>query len=97
MKKVLFIASNHKITTGSFRIWVKDYNSYFEKLGIPSKITNKPRDSEIKDCDIIIKMGDKPVSDIYEYMHRLSEYNKGDKVEVVVVRDNMEVSLEVTF
>tara|TARA_B110000495_G_C23011815_1_gene598525 strand:+ start:54 stop:1073 length:1020 start_codon:yes stop_codon:yes gene_type:complete len=53
-KKVLFIASNHKITTGSFRIWVKDYNSYFEKLGIPSKITNKPRDSEIKDCDIII-------------------------------------------
>jgi hypothetical protein len=53
-KKVLFIASNHKITTGSFRIWVNDYNGYFKSLGIPSKITNKPRESEIKEHDIII-------------------------------------------
>ena len=67
-------------------------------LRVDAVLPDKPAfNGGIKDGDIIIKMGDKPVSDIYEYMHRLSEYNKGDKVEVVVVRDNMEVSLEVTF
>ena len=42
-------------------------------------------------------MGNKSVNDIYEYMHRLSEYNSGDKVEVVVLRNDNEIVLEVTF
>ena len=51
----------------------------------------------MKDGDIIIKMGNKSVNDIYEYMHRLSEYSAGDKTEVVVMRNNEEVLLEVIF
>ncbi len=51
----------------------------------------------MKDGDIIIKMGNKSVNDIYEYMHRLSEYSTGDKTEVVVMRNNEEVLLEVIF
>ena len=51
----------------------------------------------MKDGDIIIKMGNKSVNDIYEYMHRLSEYSSGDKTEVVVIRNNDEIVLEVIF
>ena len=51
----------------------------------------------MKDGDIIIRIGNKSVNDIYEYMHRLSEYSKGDKTEVVVMRNNNQIVLEVIF
>ena len=94
-KKQEKMPSRFKVTLGIMPDYV--YNKT-KGLRVDAVLPDKPAfNGGIKDGDIIIKMGDKPVSDIYEYMHRLSEYNKGDKVEVVVVRDNMEVSLEVTF
>ena len=87
--------SRFKVTLGIMPDYV--YNKT-KGLRVDAVLPDKPAfNGGIKDGDIIIKMGDKPVSDIYEYMHRLSEYNKGDKVEVVVVRDNTEIALEIIF
>ncbi len=37
--------------------------------------------------DVIVAIDGKPVNDIYEYMHRLSELRSGDRVSVEVMRD----------
>ncbi len=94
-KKQAKIPSRFKVTLGIMPDYV--YNKT-KGLRIDAVLPDKPAfNGGIKDGDIIIKMGNKPVSDIYEYMHRLSEYNKGDKVEVLVVRDNREIALEIIF
>jgi len=50
-----------------------------------------------KPDDIIVKMGDYGVKDIYEYMDALGKFGKGDKTKVVVEREGEEVELEVEF
>ena len=51
----------------------------------------------LKDGDVIIKIGDKKVKDIYDYMEGLSLYKKGDTVKVVVKRGKKKVTRKVTF
>jgi len=87
--------SRFKVTLGIMPDYV--YNKT-KGLRVDAVIPDKPAYiGGIKDGDIIIKIGEKSVSDIYEYMHRLSEFNKGDKVKVIVIRENIELSLDVTF
>jgi len=94
-KKQAKIPSRFKVTLGIMPDYV--YNKT-KGLRIDAVLPDKPAfNGGIKDGDIIIKMGNKPVSDIYEYMHRLSEYSKGDKTEVVVIRNNEQIALEVIF
>jgi hypothetical protein len=47
--------------------------------------------------DIIIKMGDIEISDIYDYMNGLSRFRKGDSTTVVVERGIDTLSLMVVF
>ena len=47
--------------------------------------------------DIIIKMGDIEISDIYDYMNALSKFRKGDSTVVVVERGTNTLSLKVVF
>jgi len=47
--------------------------------------------------DIIIKMGDIEISDIYDYMNGLSRFRKGDSTVVVVERGADTLSLKVVF
>ena len=94
-KKQEKMPSRFKVTLGIMPDYV--YNKT-KGLRVDAVLPDKPAfNGGIKDGDIIIKIDNKPVSDIYEYMHRLSEYNKGDKVAVVVVRNNIEISLQVIF
>jgi hypothetical protein len=51
----------------------------------------------IKDGDIIIRIGDTEVTDIYSYMEGLSKFNKGDKTIVVVKRGEEVLEMAVTF
>ncbi|MBN1464987.1 PDZ domain-containing protein, partial [candidate division KSB1 bacterium] len=41
--------------------------------------------------DIIIFMEGKPVQDVYEYMHRLSEFQVGQRISVEVLRGDERV------
>lgn len=47
--------------------------------------------------DIITQLGDFQVSDIYSYMEALSEYAKGDQIVVIIIRDDTEMNIEITF
>jgi S1-C subfamily serine protease len=45
--------------------------------------------------DIIKKMNEKSISNIYEYMAMLGELKKGDTLKVLVDRDNKLINLEI--
>ena len=47
--------------------------------------------------DIVVRLGDIPVNDMRGYMTALSSFEKGQKVEAVVLRDGVEVVLTVQF
>jgi S1-C subfamily serine protease len=47
--------------------------------------------------DVIIKMGDRDIKDIYVYMEALGTFHKGDKTTVVVKRGEEEKTFEVQF
>ena len=53
----------------------------------------------LKDGDVIMKIGDVDVVDIYKYMEGLAKFKKGDSCEVVVLRGKKlkEKKLKVTF
>lgn len=51
----------------------------------------------IKDGDVIIRIGDTEVTDIYSYMEGLSKFEEGDKTIVVVKRGEEEMEFAVTF
>ncbi|HPS83126.1 MAG TPA: M20/M25/M40 family metallo-hydrolase, partial [Bacteroidales bacterium] len=47
--------------------------------------------------DIVIQIGDMPVTDIMSYMKALSAYKKGDKAKITYLRGQIENSVEVVF
>lgn len=47
--------------------------------------------------DIILKMGDKDIKDIYGYMEALGTFNKGDKVKIQIKRNEEIKTIEVNF
>ena len=51
----------------------------------------------LKNGDIIIKIGDVEVTDIYKYMEGLASFKKGDNAEVVVLRKKKKKKLKVKF
>jgi hypothetical protein len=51
----------------------------------------------LKGGDIVIKFGGKKVGTLNDYMESMSRYKPGDVVEVVVRRDNKDVTLKVTL
>lgn len=51
----------------------------------------------IKDGDVIIQMGGTDISDIYDYMEKLSDVEEGDQLTITVRRDDQEIPLEIQF
>jgi hypothetical protein len=51
----------------------------------------------IKPGDVIIKLGDKPVTDMKTYAEALRSHKPGDVVTIVVIRDGREVALTATL
>ncbi len=47
--------------------------------------------------DVIMKLGDKDIKDIYVYMEALSAFHKGDKTTLVALRDGKEVEFNIQF
>lgn len=87
--------SRFKVTLGIMPDYV--FNE-IKGLRIDAVIPEKPASKAgMLDGDIIIKMDDKPVGDIYEYMHRLSEFNSGETINIIVIREGVELILKVTF
>jgi hypothetical protein len=51
----------------------------------------------IEDGDIVIKIGDTEVKDIYGYMEGLSKFKAGDTTTVILMRGDEKIQKEVTF
>jgi aminopeptidase YwaD len=51
----------------------------------------------IKKGDVIVKMGETKITNIYDYMHQLKKLEKGQKLNVIVKREGKEVEITVKF
>jgi S1-C subfamily serine protease len=51
----------------------------------------------MKSGDIITRLGEYPVNDIYGYMDALSKFKKGDATKATVMRGNEPLSFDVVF
>jgi hypothetical protein len=75
-----------------------DYAHAGTGLKIDSVIDDRPaKKSGMKDGDIVLKIKDTDITDIYKYMEALSTIEPGSTVKVIIKRNNDEVSLDVTF
>jgi S1-C subfamily serine protease len=75
-----------------------DYAHQGKGLKIDSVIDNKPaKNSGMKDGDVVIKIQDTVIDDIYKYMEILSKIEPGSKAQATVLRNDEEVMIDVQF
>lgn len=87
-------AANFKVTLGV----MPDYIHAGEGMKIDGVTEGRPAAlAGIKAGDVLIKIGELDVKDIYDYMEGLSRHQKGDTVEVVVRRGEELLTRSVTF
>jgi len=89
-------AAAFKVTLGV----MPDYVYQGKGMRIDSVLGGRVGDKGgLKDGDIVIKIGDIEVDDIYKYMEGLAKFKKGDKAKVTVLRGKKKkkVTKEVTF
>lgn len=83
-----------KVTLGVMPDYVYDG----EGMRIDGVLDDRPaKKAKLEKGDIIIKMGDLEVKDIYDYMKGLGKFNKGETTTVVVKRGDKTVKRKVTF
>ncbi len=86
--------SKFKVTLGV----MPDYVSTEEGMKVDSVIEGRAASKAgMQDGDVIVKMGDKEVNDIYDYMEGLAQFKEGDKTTIKVKRGDKEVKLKVEF
>jgi len=75
-----------------------DYSHQGKGLKIDSVIDNRPaKNSGMKDGDIVIKIQDTVIDDIYKYMEILSKIEPGSKAQTIVLRNDEELMIDVQF
>lgn len=87
-------AAKFKVTLGVMPDYVYDGFG----MRIDGVLEDKPaQKGGIEDGDVIIKIGDTEVKDIYGYMEGLSKFNAGDTATVIIMRGDKKIQKEVTF
>ncbi len=87
-------AASFKVTLGV----MPDYTYNGKGMRIDGILDGRPAaKAGLKAGDIVVKIGDVKVDDIYGYMEGLSKFNKGEKASVVVKRGEKLVTEKVTF
>ena len=75
-----------------------DYAHQGSGLKIDAVLDNRPaKNSGMKDGDVIIKIQDIAVDDIYKYMEILSKIEPGSKSKATVLRNDEELTIDVQF
>jgi hypothetical protein len=75
-----------------------DFISELEGLGVDGVTPDKPGDrAGLLRGDVIIRMDQRKVGDIYDYMNALGKYRKGDTCNIMVVRSGDKLSMQVEF
>jgi hypothetical protein len=87
-------ASSFKVTMGV----MPDYSFSGNGLKVDGVTGGRPAEKAgILPGDILLKVGDKPINDVYAYMEVLNTSEKGQTVPVIVNRKGEEVKLSLTF
>ncbi len=69
-----------------------------EGLGVDAVLEDSPAvKGGMKDGDVIVRVGETKVKNIYDYMAALRDKNPGDEVEVEVQRDGKSVTLKIVL
>lgn len=77
---------------------VPDYSEDVRGMKVGDVRPGSPAEKAgIKPGDVIIKMGEREISNVYDYTYALGDYNPGDEVEVIVMRNGEKLSLKVKF
>lgn len=83
--------------TGGWKVYVgtiPDFAYSGEGLKITGVNEASPaKKAGLQSADIIVKFGKKKIANIYDFVYALREYVVGDVVDVIVIRDNKEVTL----
>lgn len=87
-------AARYKVSLGV----MPDYVGTETGMKIDAVLDGRPaQEAGMQDGDIIIKMGDMVIEDIYGYMEALGTYKQGDETEITVKRGEEEVTVTVKF
>ncbi|MFC1475182.1 M28 family peptidase [Candidatus Zixiibacteriota bacterium] len=77
---------------------IPDYIAEIQGLRVDGVSEDKPGSKAgLMEGDIIIKMGDNIIDDIYDYMNALGKYRKGDSLDINIIRSNDTLTLPVIF
>ncbi len=83
-----------KVTLGI----MPDYTFSGKGLKIDGVVKGKPAEKAgLQAGDIIVKLGDYEIDNIYSYMEALSHFKKGDKTTIIVIRNGKEITKTVEF
>ncbi len=75
-----------------------DYIAEVKGLRVDGVSPGRPGErAGLVEGDIIVKMGEYVIDDIYAYMNALGKFRKGDSIVVIVERDGQPVNLDVVF
>lgn len=87
-------AASFKVTLGV----MPDYVHSGKGMRVDSVIEDRPgQKAGVEAGDVIIRIGDIEVGDIYDYMEGLANFKTGEQTTVVVKRGDEEITLNVTF
>jgi Tol biopolymer transport system component len=87
-------APKYKVTLGI----MPDYTEHSDGLHVDGVTENRPADKAgIKSGDVIIKIGDCNVKEVYSYMECLGNINAGEEKEVTFLRNGESITVKVTF
>lgn len=101
--KMKFYETRSKDTGGkaSFKVTLgimPDYSFQGKGVRVDAVTKGKPAEKAgIKNGDIIVKLGDTEVTNIYDYMSCLSKFKAGDKTTLALKRENNIIQTSVIF
>lgn len=86
---------------GGWKVYVgtiPDYSTNVDGFKISGVSEGGPaQKGGLKGGDIMIKFGDKKITNIYDYVYALKEFVPGDEVDVVVLRDGKEMAFRLVL
>lgn len=87
-------AGRYKVTLGV----MPDYAFSGPGMRIEAVLDGRPaQKAGLEDGDVVLKIGQTAVKDIYGYMDALGQYGEGQKAEVVIKREGRQLTKEVVF
>lgn len=87
--------TNFKVTLGVIPDFTYEKGDGF-KIG-PVSEGRPAHKADMKEGDIITKIGEKKINNIYDYMSSLGDFKKGQKVEIAIIRDGVKSIKVITF